>query len=56
MSNPNEFLRYAEECERLARNAPVEIRPNLLAIARAWRDYAQRAGKTSQQPSSVDGD
>jgi len=56
MANPDEFLKYAEECERLARTAAPEIRPNLLAIAKAWRDYAQRADRTQNQPLSADGD
>jgi hypothetical protein len=56
MSKPNEFLRYAEECERLARAAPPDTRETLLAIARAWRVYAQRGDKTLDQAPSADGD
>ena len=53
MDSPTEYRRYAEECERLAREGPPEHREVLLAIAKAWRDYALRA-ESSEVPSLDD--
>jgi hypothetical protein len=54
MDNPTEYRRYAEECERMAREGPPEHGEVLLAIAKAWRDCALRA-ESSEAPS-LDGD
>jgi hypothetical protein len=57
MQNPKDYRRYAEECERIARNGSPEHREILLKIAGAWRECALNAEKkNSDQPSSVDGD
>jgi hypothetical protein len=42
---PAENRKYAEECERIARNGPLEHREILLKIANAWRQYAASAEK-----------
>jgi hypothetical protein len=54
MQTPEEYRKYAEECERIARNGPLEHREILLKIANAWRQCAAK-GK-EDQPSSPDGD
>jgi hypothetical protein len=57
MQTPEEYRKYAEECERIARNGPPEHRETLLKIANAWRQYAASAEKGKEdQPSSLDGD
>ncbi len=45
MQTPEEYRKYAEECERIARNGPPEHRETLLKIANAWRQYAASAEK-----------
>jgi hypothetical protein len=57
MDSPEEYRTYAEECERMARNGPLENKEPLLAIAKAWRECALRAErKNTGQAPSVDGD
>jgi hypothetical protein len=57
MQNPKDYRRYAEECERIARNGSPEHWEILLKVAGAWRECALNAEKkNSDQPSSVDGD
>jgi hypothetical protein len=57
MQTPEEYRKYAEECERIARNGPPEHQEILLKIANAWRQYAANAEKEKKdQPSSLDGD
>jgi hypothetical protein len=57
MQTPEEYRRYAEECERMARDGPPENRESLLKIASAWRECADSAEKKiKDEPSSVDGD
>ncbi len=45
MQTREEYRKYAEECERIARNGPPEHRETLLKIANAWRRYAASAEK-----------
>jgi hypothetical protein len=57
MHTPDEYRRYAEECERIARDGPPENRESLLKIASAWRECADNAeNKIKDTSSSVDGD
>jgi len=57
MQTPEEYRRYAEECERMARDGPPENRESLLKIASAWRECADNAeNKIKDTSSSVDGD
>jgi hypothetical protein len=42
MPNREQYLEYAEECERLARNGPEAHREALLEIAKAWRRLAAK--------------
>ena len=37
MGDAEEYRKYAEECERLARTAPEPNKAALLEIAKAWR-------------------
>jgi hypothetical protein len=56
MQTPEEYRKYAEECERIASSGPPEHRETLLKIARAWRECAASAERrNSDQPSSIDG-
>jgi hypothetical protein len=43
MQSPAEYRKYAEECERIAREGAAEHRPALLEIAKAWRACAEEA-------------
>jgi hypothetical protein len=43
MQKPAEYLKYAEDCERMAKSGPVEHRATLLKIAEAWRQCAAEA-------------
>ena len=43
MRSPEEYRRYANECERIAREGPDENRRVLLEIAAAWRQCADDA-------------
>ena len=45
MQKPEDYRKYAEECERMAKSGPVEHRETLLRIAKAWRDCALEAEK-----------
>ena len=57
MHTSEEYRKYAEECERIARSVSPENRRILLNIARAWRERADDAEKQLKDlPSSVDGD
>jgi hypothetical protein len=40
MQSPAQYRKYAEECERIARDGPAKNRDALLEIAKAWRDCA----------------
>jgi hypothetical protein len=50
MQNPSEYLKYAENCERMAKSGPVENRQTLLKIAEAWRQCAAEAMRRNKQP------
>jgi hypothetical protein len=41
MQSLEEYLKYAEACERMAKTSAGEDREALLSIARAWRRCAQ---------------
>jgi hypothetical protein len=57
MQTPEDYRKYAEECERIARSVSPENRRILLNIARAWRERADEAEKKIKDTlSSVDGD
>jgi hypothetical protein len=43
MRSPDEYRKYARECERIAREGPEENRKVLLEIAAAWRRCAEDA-------------
>ena len=43
MRSPEEYRKYAGECERIAREGPEENRRVLLEIAAAWRQCAEEA-------------
>jgi hypothetical protein len=40
MQSPEQYRKYAQECERIARDGSAENRAALLEIARAWRACA----------------
>jgi hypothetical protein len=52
MQTPEEYRKYAEECERLARMGPPDKADIMLAIANAWRQRAEEARlrQRSQSP------
>jgi hypothetical protein len=57
MQDAKEYWRYAEECERIAREGPPEHRETLLGIAKAWRRHARLAeAEDTAKPVSIDGD
>jgi hypothetical protein len=57
MQDAKKYWRYAEECERIAREGPPEHRETLLGIAKAWRRHARLAeAEHTAKPASVDGD
>jgi hypothetical protein len=57
MHTPDEYRRYAQECERIARDGSPENQETLLKIASAWRECADTAEKKIKDGlSSVDGD
>ena len=57
MHTAEDYRKYAEECERIARSVSPENRRILLNIARAWRERADEVEKKlKEHPSSVDGD
>ena len=57
MQDPKEYWKYAEECERIAREGPAEHQETLLGIAKAWRRFARLAeAENTAKPASVDGD
>ena len=43
MRSPDEYRKYAQECERIAREGPENNRKALLEIAQAWRQCADEA-------------
>jgi hypothetical protein len=49
MQGETKYRKYAEECERIARESKPEHRAALLAIARAWRMCAETAEQKERQ-------
>jgi hypothetical protein len=49
MRSPEEYRKYANECERIAREGPEENRRVLLEIAGAWRQCAEDAERKAAQ-------
>ena len=43
MQSPAQYRRYAQECERIARDGAHQHRAILLDIAKAWRACAEEA-------------
>jgi hypothetical protein len=41
MQSPEQYRKYAEDCERIAREGSSHNRAALLEIARAWRACAE---------------
>ena len=56
MQSPTEYRRYAEECERIARESTPEHRAVLLDIAKAWRTCAEEAERQASAKGQVPGD
>jgi hypothetical protein len=54
MQTPADYRRYADECERIARDAP-QHRAVLIEIAKAWRACAEEAQGQSEPKSQTDG-
>jgi hypothetical protein len=54
MQTPADYRRYADECERIARDAP-QHRAALLDIAKAWRACAEEAQRQSEPKVPTDG-
>ncbi len=56
MQNPAQYRKYAEECERLAREGPPENKATLLDIATAWRKCAEEAERQEKAkgPGTID--
>jgi hypothetical protein len=52
MQTPEEYRKYAEECERLARMGPQDKADIMLAIANAWRQRAEEAQLRQRSPVS----
>jgi hypothetical protein len=50
MRSPDEYRKYAKECERIAREGPEENRRVLLEIAAAWRQCAEEAERQGTKP------
>jgi hypothetical protein len=61
MQDRAQYLKYAEEYERLARSAPESNKAALLEIANAWRQLADgkqtydKARNKGQRPDIADG-
>lgn len=55
MSNPEEFLRYAEECQQLAEDGNVGAhRASLETMANAWRRLAVEEERIADLVREVD--
>jgi hypothetical protein len=52
MQTPEEYRKYAEECEQLARMGPPVKADIMLAIANAWRQRADEAELRQRSVSS----
>jgi hypothetical protein len=53
MLTPEEYRKYAEECEQLARMGPPDKADIMLAIANAWRGLAEEAQQRQGSPSPI---
>jgi hypothetical protein len=51
MQTPEEYRKYAEECERLARMVPPDKADIMLGIANAWRQCAEEAQLRQRSPA-----
>jgi hypothetical protein len=49
MRSPDEYRKYATECERIAKEGPKKHRQALLEIAKAWRQCADEAERQTTQ-------
>ncbi len=49
MRSPEDYRKYAKECERIARDGPEENRRALLEIAAAWRQCAEEAERQAEK-------
>ena len=47
--SPEQCMKFAEECERIAKKSLGEDRETLLRMARAWRNYAQELQETKEK-------
>jgi transcriptional regulator of acetoin/glycerol metabolism len=57
MLTPAECRKYAEDCERIAREGPAQNTAVMLAIANAWRRCAEELERQENPaPQSTDGD
>ncbi len=54
MQHPEQYLKYAEECERLARVSTREQADAMLAIANAWRRRAEEAERKQRKDDAFD--
>jgi len=57
MHSPEQYRKYAEECERMARDAKPEKQAILLHIAKAWRRCADEIerGQKARERAPDDG-
>lgn len=55
MPKAQEFIAYAEECERLAKRLPEHAKA-LEEIAAAWRRLAERADEIEQMGAEKEGE
>ena len=57
MHSPEQYRKYAEECERMARDAKPEEQAILLHIAKAWRRCADEIerGQKARERAPDDG-
>lgn len=53
MQGPAEYRKYAEECERMAKDGPREHRSALLKIAEAWRQCALDAERKDKKAPPI---
>jgi hypothetical protein len=53
MQTPAEYRKYAEECERIARESPPEHRAALRTIAKAWQVCAEEAERREKAKGAL---
>jgi len=56
MQSPSQYRKYAEECERIAREGAPEHRAALLNIAKAWRACAEEAERAERATGQATGE